>query len=636
MSRFANKPLISPELRVRTRLETYAKKEYYDWDYMKYFKICRCCAIPALLALVLSACGHKPESEAPSTTASATSASHPLPEPPDVATCEPGIPGGRFVMAYFGDPKTFNPITASEVSSVWVTRRINGSLLIIDTPTEEPRPGLAESWSVEPDNKTWTFHLRKGLRWSDGQPLTADDVVFTWNDVIYNPDIINVTRDQFQMDKQNFTITKVDDLTVRVVTPKVYAPFLEFFGDVAVMPKHILAEAVKNKSFAAAYGINTKPEDIVGCGPFRLKDYKQGQYIRLERNPDFWEVDSKGQRLPYFDDVIFTIVPDQNTMSLRFLNGEADVQEFVRPEEYEHFKEESTKGRFKVLDLGVLGDHDLIYFNENPEKNPKTGQPHVDPVKLKWFQNTKFRQAISYAIDRESIVKSALGGHGEPNYCFASANAMNWYNPNIKKYPYDPAKARALLAEIGIKDRGDGTLADDEGHPIAFVLNSNSGNDRRQKSSVLIQEDLKRLGIQVTFQPLEFNTLIDRFDNSFDYDCILLGLSGGPPDPVYSMNNLKSDGWDHSWYPRQKTPATPWEARIDELMNAQLQTLDHAERKKCYDEVQAILAEQMPMIPTVSMESYAAARTDLGNLRGTTLDTCILVWNLQELYFKKK
>ncbi len=605
---------------------------------MTHFQPVRVLLLAAGLAALLTACGQKNETAntGANSSAPANAQGHPLPTPPAVATCEPGIPGGRMVIAYFGDPKSFNPITASETSSVWVTRRINGSLLIIDTPTEQPRPGLAESWSVEPDNKTWTFHLRKGLRWSDGQPLNADDVVFTWNDLIYNPDIINVTRDQFQMDKTNFTVTKIDDLTVRVVTPKVYAPFLEFFGDVAVMPKHILADTVKNKSFTSAYGINTKPEELVGCGPFRLKEYKQGQYILLERNPEYWGVDSKGQRLPYLDNVIFTIVPDQNTMSLRFLHGEADLQEFVRPEEYEHFQEEAAKGRFQVLDLGISGDHDLIYFNENTGKNPKTGQPYVDPVKLKWFRNPKFRQAISYAVDRESIVKSALGGHGEPNYCFAAAGASNWYNPNIMKYPYDPAKARALLAEIGIKDRGDGTLADDEGHPIAFTLNTNAGNDRRQKTGVLLQEDLKRLGIQVSFQPLDFNALIDRFDNSMDYECILLGLSGGPPDPVYSMNNLMSDGWDHSWYPRQKTPSTPWEARIDELMNAQLQTLDQAERKKDYDEIQAILAEEMPMIPTISMKCYAAARTDIGNLRGTPLDTCILLWNLQELYFKKK
>jgi peptide/nickel transport system substrate-binding protein len=603
---------------------------------MKCFRFGRSAILTGVLAALLSACGNQPESQSSSSSPTAAGKDHPLPTPPAIARCAPGVRGGRIVMATFADPKTFNPVTANETSSTDIILRINGSLCIVDSPTEQAYPGLAESWSVEPDNRTWTFHLRKGLRWSDGQPLNADDVVFTWNDVIYNPDIVNVTRDEFQMDKTNFTITKIDDLTVRVVTPKVYAPFLEFFGVVPIIPKHILADAVKNKSFVSAYSISTKPQEIVGCGPFRLKEYKQGQYVLLERNPEYWEVDSQGQRLPYFDNVVFTILPDQNAMSLRFLRGEADLQELVRPEEYDHFKEESDKGAFQLLDLGLASERDMIYFNENTENNEKTGKPRVDPVKLKWFRETKFRQAVSYAIDREAIVKSALGGRGAPNYSYICPAATNWYNPKIMQYPHDPAKALALLAEIGIKDRGDGTLADADGHPIEFIFNTNAGNDRRYKTGVLIQEDLKRLGMKVTFQPLEFNNLIDRLDASKDYECILLGWAGGPADPVYGMNIVLSSGFSHEWFPGQKTPSTPWEARMDELMNLQLQTLDHAVREKYFDEVQAILAEQMPMIPTVSMEAYAAARSDIGNLRGTTLDPNRLAWNLEELYFKKK
>jgi peptide/nickel transport system substrate-binding protein len=322
-------------------------------------------------------------------------------------------------------------------------------------------------------------------------------------------------------------------------------------------------------------------------------------------------------------------------VSLSFLSGASDLLEIVRPEEYDHFKAESAKGKFKVLDLGPAGDFDMIFFNENPDKNPKTGQPYVDPIKLKWFRNVKFRQAMSYAIDREAIVRSALGGHGAPNYNMVSEAATNWFNPNIKKYPHDPAKALALLAEIGIKKRDDGTLADADGNVIAFTLITNVGNDRRGKSGVLIQEDMKRLGIQVTFQPIDFNTLIDRMDVSMNFECVLLGWAGGSPDPVAQMNILKSDGWSHAWYRLQKTPSTPWEARVDELMNEQITTLDHAVRQKDFDEVQAIYAEQMAQIPTVVMEAYAAARSDIGNIRGTTFDPNRLIWNLEELYFKK-
>ncbi len=602
---------------------------------MKMNRMCRLAGIGLAMMGIVGGCGKKAETPSDGSPSATSESAHPLPPSPLVARCEPGRLGGRVVVAEPTDPKTFNPITANEMSSINIVQRLFAGLVSVDVPTQEVYPGLAESWSVEPDNKTWTFHLRKGMRWSDGQPLTADDVVFTWNDVIYNPNVVNVTVDQFRIDGKNFIITKVDDYTFKVVTPDVYAPFLEFFGVVPVMPKHALAQAVKEKRFESAYSVNSKPEDVVCCGPYRLKDYKQGQYVLLERNPEFCEVDKKGQRLPYLDNVIFTIVPDYNAVSLRFLNGEADLQEAVRPEEYDRFQEEAAKDKFQLMDLGLTSEHDVITFNENTGTNSKTGLPIVDPVKLKWFRNTKFRQAISYAIDREAIVKSALGGRGAPNYGFVPVESKKWYNPNIVTYPHSLEKARALLAEIGIKDRGDGTLVDPEGHPIAFVMNTNAGNDRRQKTAVIVQEDLKRLGIQLTYQPLDFNAIIDKYTVSFDFDCILLGWAGGPPDPAYVMNVLKSSGFTHEWFPREPKPSTEWEARIDFLMDAQLKTLDQPERKKYYDEVQAILAEQMPMIPTVSMEAYSAARLDLANIRGTTLDPNRLIWNIEEIYRKQ-
>lgn len=602
---------------------------------MKMNGMWRVTGIGLAMAVMICGCGKKSEVPPEGSTPAKAETAHPLPSSPLVARCEPGRPGGRVVLATFADPKTFNPITANEMSSIDIIGRVFASLVSMDAPTQDVYPGLAQSWSVEPDNKTWTFHLRKGVRWSDGQPLTADDVVFTWNDVIYNPKIINVTVDQFRINGKDFEITKVDDYTVKVVTPEVYAPFIQFFGAVPVIPKHVLTQAVKENRFPAAYSINSKPEDIVCCGPYRIKEYRPGQYVRLERNPEYWEVDKNGQRLPYLDEVVFTIVPDMNAISLRFLGGEADLQEMVRPEEYDRFKDASAKGNFQLLDLGLSSDHDVITFNQNTGTNSKTGKPIVDPVKLKWFRNTKFRQAISFAIDREAIVKSALAGRGAPNYSFVSVESKKWFNPNIRTYPHSLEKARALLAEIGIKDRGDGTLVDEDGHPIAFVLNTNSGNDRRQKTAVIVQEDLKRLGIQLTYQPLDFNLIIDKYTVSFDFECILLGWAGGPPDPAYSMNVLKSSGFSHEWFPRQTSPSTEWEARIDYLMNAQLKTLDQAERKKYFDEVQIILSEQMPMIPTVSMQAYSAARSDLANIRGTTLDPNRLIWNIEEIYRKK-
>ncbi|MGA2242408.1 MAG: ABC transporter substrate-binding protein [Verrucomicrobiota bacterium] len=589
--------------------------------------------ILAVTVACLSGCGKKSEPAPPVKPA----ASYPLPEPPLVADCEPGIPGGRLIIAEPGDPKTFNPITANESSSFDIFRFLFTPLLGADLITQEIEPGLAESWTNSPDGRTWMFKLRKNLRWSDGAPLTADDVLFTLNDVVYNPDIDNVTRDALTVDGKKFTVTKIDDLTVQVVTPEIFAPFLDVFGaGVVILPKHILAKTVADKTFASAYGINWKPENIIGSGPFRLKEYKTAQSILLEHNPYFLEVDKKGQRLPYCDNIVFTVVPDRNAISLRFLSGECDVHDYIYANEYDHFKAESANGKFQLLEPGIGLETDFFWFNENTNVDAKTGKPFVDPKKLKWFRNVKFRQACAYAIDRDSLIKSVFSGRGIPNYGLVTPANKKWFNPDIPQYPYDLAKARELLKEIGIEDRnGDGTLEDADGNAIEFVFNTNIENNSRMKAAVLLQADLQKLGFKVVLQPIEFNTLIHKIDGTYDYDCVLMGLFGDGTDPSFTSNVVRSDGFTHHWFPRQKHPSTDWEGRLDYLMNAQNKTLDFKERKKDFDEVQRITAEQQPLIFTVTPYYYAAARSDIGNLRPTALSFYRVTWNAEELYFKK-
>jgi peptide/nickel transport system substrate-binding protein len=583
------------------------------------------------ISILVSGCGKKGGSSLTDAERNA-----PLPEPPRVASCEPGVRGGRLKIANFTDPKTFNPITANETSSLDLIYWLFDGLVKKNQITHEMEPGLAERWTMEADKKTWTFYLRKGVRWSDGKPFTADDVVFTFNDVVYNTNIVNVRVDYIRFDGKNFAVSKIDDHTVRVVTPDIYAPFLEFFAyDVRILPKHILSRAVAEKRFEAAYGVNTPPEELVGTGPYRLKQHKTGQFTLVERNPYYWQVDLKGQRLPYFDAVIMMVVPDQNAMSLRFLNGETDLIEFVRPEEYDRFKETAANGGFKLLELGVTPQRDLIIFNQNTGTDA-AGKPHVNPAKLKWFRETKFRQAVSFAIDRPSIVQSTLGGRGEPNYGFMTKANQRWVNPKIAQYPYNPARAKQLLAEIGILDRNnDGMLEDAQGNAIEFEMNTNAGNSRREKGAVIVQDDLKKLGIRVNFRPLDFNTIVQKMTHTFDFECIFLGLASESVDPAESLNVLRSSGFSHEWFPRQKTPSTEWEARIDALMAANLKTFDFAERKKHFDEVQAIFAEQMPMIPTVAMNAYSAVRNNIGNVRPIVHHHNRLIWNIEELYFKK-
>ncbi len=561
---------------------------------------------------------------------------HPLPPSPLLAKGDPGQPGGRFVIGASASPKTFNPLFALDSASDGIVHLLFAAMVNLDWATLQPGPGLAESWSVAPDQKTWTFKLRQGVHWSDGQLFTAEDVLFTWNDIMYNREFNQVTYDLFRIGGQNFAVTKVDNFTVRVVTPEVFAPFVEFFGSVPILPKHILQTAVVAKVFPVAYGVNSKPGRIVGCGPYRLKELRLGEFTLLERNPEYWVADRQGRRLPWFDEVMFTVGDDPASETKLFLEGKSDVCDAGRLQYYARFKQAFAAGRFQLFDLGVGGEREFLWFNQNTGTNA-AGKPIVNPIRLKWFRNQKFRQAVSCAIDRDRMVREVFGGRAQPAYGFISIENQRWNNPEIPRYAFDPARARSLLAEAGIQDRnGDGRVEDAGGNPVEILFYSNTGNPLREQAAALIVADLKKVGIKLNYLPINYRALLERINVTFDYECVLMGLGGGGSDPASQVNVLRSSEELHQWFPLQKTPSTDWEARIDSLMDAQMRTLDFTQRKKAFDEVQVILAEQLPMIYTVAPFGAAAIRSDVGNLRPAVLSPYHLTWNLDELYFVKK
>jgi peptide/nickel transport system substrate-binding protein len=561
---------------------------------------------------------------------------HALPQPPRVATCSPGISGGRLVLAAGGNPRTFNPLLAVEPGSDSVVRLLFSSLVTMNFQSQEAEPGLAESWSVAPDQKTWTFKLRKNLRWSDGEPLTADDVVFTWNDIIYNPKYNQLTYDLFRSKGINFQVTKVDDLTVRVVTPEIFAPFLEYFGSVIViLPRHTLGRWVASGDFPKAYAVTDKPENIVGSGPFRLKSFASQRSVLLERNPEYWTVDKQGQRLPYFDEVELLIPPAQGASQNLFLDGTTAVCENIPLEDIWAFQQAATNRHFQIVDLGVGVQRDFLWFNQNTGAG-RDGKPYVEPYKLKWFRDKRFRQAISRAIDRDRIVHDVYNGHAQVVYGFLSADNKKWNDSTIPEYSYDPEKAHALLTELGMTRRpADGMLVDATGHQVEFTLIASFGNPVRAGIAARVTDDLKQLGIQMKYAPVDFPTLLRRINGTMDYESASMGFGGGGLDPASQMNVLKSEASLHQWFPMQRQPSTDWEKRIDALMDHQMHTLDFSQRKKDFDEVQAIWADEIPMVCIAAPTTSAAVRSNIGNLRPAIASGYHATWNIEELYFTK-
>ncbi len=556
---------------------------------------------------------------------------NPLPEDVETVESAPGRHGGVYLSATFSDPKTFNPVMAEESSSTAITALIFAGLTDFNPKTQQAEPALAKSWEVAADQKTWTFHLRRGIKWSDGTPLTADDVLFTFNDVIYNSNVVNRLRDFLSVDGKPFAVTKIDDYTVQIVTPEVYAPLTTFIGT-AILPRHKLQQAVADGKFESTWGVNTDPKDVVGTGPYIIENYIPGQRTVLVRNPHYWKANSKGQRLPYIDKVVYNVVPDMNAVLMRFLAGESfDLG--VRPEDVATVrKREQDTGKITLVDRGPSSTSNFLWFNLNPEKSKKTAKPYVDPVKLKWFQNKKFRQAISTAINREGIIQSVLLGLGTPLWGIET-EADRWHNPKVRKYPYDIEAARKLLLEAGFKYDARGKLLDEKGNPVAWTLLTNQGNNTREQIGNILVEDFQKLGMDVQLKTIDFNALVNKITDTFDYEAIMLGLGGGAPDPAAGMSVLMSSGRMHQWYPNQKTPATPWEARIDELMQLQLKTLDESKRREYYDEVQVIMSEETPYIYTVTPRDFFAYYNFIKNIDIPAQGSAL--WNFDELWLEK-
>jgi peptide/nickel transport system substrate-binding protein len=452
--------------------------------------------------------------------------------------------------------------------------------------------------------------------------------------VMLDPSINRMSYEVFRINGKPFQVSKLDDATIRVVTPEVFAPFLEFFGTVAILPQHRFEAAIREKRFPVQYAVSVPPESIVGSGPFRLKQFKAGQYALFERDPEYWVADTNHQRLPYLKTVRVLAGGTLGADVSMFLNGKTDAYENVRPEMFPNFLTVSAKTGFKLIDIGLGVDREFFWFNQNTNV-AANGTPLVNPAKVKWFRNKKFRQAVSCAIDRERIARDVYFGRAQPIYAFISSENLRWNNTNVARYAYDPAKARSLLAEIGISQRGTNAVATDaDGNAVEITFISNLGNPLRAKACQMIVEDLAKVGIKLVYSPMAFELLQQTIDRDFNYECALIGLGGGAADPSSQLNVLKSSEPLHQWFPLQPTPSTPWEARIDELMDQQLRTLDFAQRKRAFDEVQTILAEELPMIYTTSPIACSAVRTNLANLRPATITPFRVTWNIEELYLR--
>jgi len=375
--------------------------------------------------------------------------------------------GGSLVEATSSDPKTFNNIVSTDANSDAVTSLLFEGLTTVDPVTLKVIPNLAKSWQVSPNGLQWTFYLREDVKWSDGVKFNADDVVFTFNDLIYNPDIPSSSKDILTINGKPLKVEKMDEYTVRFILPVKFAPFLRCLSQ-SILPRHCLFQIAKEKKFPFAWGIDTPPAQIIGTGPFMLSEYHPGERLVFRRNPHYWKKSLQGDALPYLDKIIYLIISSPQAQLLKFIDGELD-ETSVSGREFPLLKPLEGKKDFHIYEAGADNGSRFISFNQNPGNNPNTRKPFVDPVKLSWFTNVKFRQAIAHAIDKNRIIEIINNGFGASQNGPMSPSSGFFYDPDVTKYDYNLDKAREILQKAGFKYRkSDQTLEDSRGHPVEF------------------------------------------------------------------------------------------------------------------------------------------------------------------------
>ena len=529
----------------------------------------------------------------------------------DNVTFQIGCYGGTLYTATSSDPKTFNLVMAHETSSTEAVGELFEGLTEVDLKTLKPRGALAESWEFKNNGLKWIFHLRKGVKWFDGKEFTADDVVFTYNQIYFNPKIPNSTKDMFLIDGKLPKVKKIDKYTVEFDLPEPFAPLL-YSLSAPIFPKHVLEEAVKSGKFMETWTVSTPPEKLIGTGPYKLVKYVPGQYLVYERNRDYWKKDEEGKTLPYVDKKVKFILPDQNTQLLKFKAGELDFYG-VRGDDFPELKSGEKKGNYTIYNLGPSLSADFICFNQ------KKGA--IPDWKWKLFTNRKFRWAISHAVDRKGIILTVYNGLGYPVYSPVTPANKLYYDPDYPKFPYNLEKAKKLLEEIGLKDRnGDGWLETPDGHKVEFNLLTNSNNPSRVQIGAIIKYDLKKLGIDVHFQPLDFNNLVEKLLHTHDFDAVIIGLTGSI-DPNGGRNVWMSSGQLHMWNPNQKKPATEWEAEIDRLFEEGARELDFKKRVETYRKAYRIISYEQPLIYIAAPLVLEAARNRVKNFFPTVWGT---------------
>jgi peptide/nickel transport system substrate-binding protein len=508
--------------------------------------------------------------------------------------------GGELRFCLQGEPKTFNPLLVEDDPSEVIRYLTGGVLIRVNRSTQEAEPELAASWKLDKNGKRITFRIKTGLSFSDGTPFTAEDVAETMR-MAMDPKLHAPVGDAFRSGPGAAEISLLGANTVAITFPSAVSGMERLFDQVAIMSSR-----------------SAKKERAV-LGPFYVAEYKAGSEVLLNRNPYYWKHDARGRALPYLDSIRLPIQQNRTMEMVRFTRGELHLINSVAPDNFEKLAREAPSA---VSDIGPSLESELLWFNQAP------GAPLPESKKA-WFRSAAFRHAILQAINRDDLCRVVYHDHARTAVGPISPANRHWYNTSLKPVPFDRDGALRNLAQDGFQLKA-GVLRDRQGNAVEFSVVTNAWNVSREKMAAMIQQDLSAIGIKLNVVTLDFASLIERLTKTFDYESCLLGLSNVDLDPNLQMNVWLSSASNHQWNPNQKTPATPWEAEIDRLMQAQASESDSARRKKLFDRVQEIAWEQAPFLYLLNKDTLIAVSPSLHNVKAALIRP-YAYWNVESL-----
>ncbi|MDF5726541.1 MAG: ABC transporter substrate-binding protein [Rhizonema sp. PD38] len=550
----------------------------------------------------------------------------------------------ELLIATTADPKTFNYALSQEIPNIFGFTY--EGLAAVNGDTKKIEPALAESWDISSDKLRYIFTLREGLKWSDGKPLTADDVVFTFNDIYMNKLIPNYYKDNLRIgiSKAFPQVHKLDSRRVEFVLPEPFVPFMGLIAAATtILPEHALRQAVETKRsdgspvYLSTWGTDTDPKKIIVNGPYIIESYSTSERLIFRRNPYYWRKDAQGKQQPYIERVIWRIVESPETLLLQFRSGGLDLLE-IGPSSFQLLKHEEKRGNFTIENAGPDSGASFITFNLN--KGRRNGKPLVDPIKSRWFNNVAFRQAVAYAIDRQTMINNNLRGLGETQNSPVFVPSPYYFSPKqgLKTYDYKPEKAKQVLLSAGFKYNDKGQLLDADGNIVRFTMLAPASN--KPTVPPKIKQDLSKIGMTVDILYADFNVSSNKVSNTLDWECYL-GAVVGNIEPHDGYNVWAVEGSYHLFNQKPSKGQTPiegweasdWEKKIEDLYVQGAREFDETKRKAIYAETQVLAQKYLPFIHLTNSLALLAVRNTIQGVKYAAIFPSPggYIWNIYEL-----